>query len=122
MLWHPLIAQAKLEADHEGAVRIWQTIGVYMGYAVAHYADFYDLAYEDLFDGADESQKLNQLYRIVRFLRVPTRRMAGQLPAIRAELDPRRRRVGTRERYRQIPNLAEVMREFGVDEQLCPVS
>jgi predicted NBD/HSP70 family sugar kinase len=35
--------QAKLEAGHEGAERIWQTIGVYLGYGVAHYADFYDL-------------------------------------------------------------------------------
>jgi predicted NBD/HSP70 family sugar kinase len=35
------LVQAKLEAGHEGAVRIWRTIGVYMGYAIAHYADFY---------------------------------------------------------------------------------
>jgi predicted NBD/HSP70 family sugar kinase len=35
--------QEKLEANHEGAVQIWQSIGVFMGYAVAHYADFYDL-------------------------------------------------------------------------------
>jgi predicted NBD/HSP70 family sugar kinase len=37
------LAQAKLEHGHDGAVRIWQTIGVYMGYAIAHYADFYRL-------------------------------------------------------------------------------
>lgn len=35
--------QARLEAGHEGAVQIWQTIGTYLGYAVAHYADFYEL-------------------------------------------------------------------------------
>ncbi len=35
--------QQHLEAGHEGAVRIWETIGVYLGYALAHYADFYDL-------------------------------------------------------------------------------
>lgn len=35
--------QARLEAGHDGAVRIWETIGVYLGYALAHYADFYDL-------------------------------------------------------------------------------
>jgi predicted NBD/HSP70 family sugar kinase len=35
--------QAKLEAGHEGATKIWQSIGCYMGYAVAHYADFYEL-------------------------------------------------------------------------------
>ncbi|HDQ70487.1 MAG TPA: ROK family protein [Chloroflexi bacterium] len=35
--------QAKLEAGHEGAVKIWQSIGYYLGYTIAHYADFYDL-------------------------------------------------------------------------------
>jgi predicted NBD/HSP70 family sugar kinase len=35
--------QEKLESGHPGAAKIWQSIGVYMGYAIAHYADFYDL-------------------------------------------------------------------------------
>jgi predicted NBD/HSP70 family sugar kinase len=35
--------QARLEAGDESARQIWQTIGVYMGYAIAHYADFYDM-------------------------------------------------------------------------------
>lgn len=35
--------QEKLEAGHEGAIKIWQSIGVYLGYTLAHYADFYDL-------------------------------------------------------------------------------
>jgi predicted NBD/HSP70 family sugar kinase len=35
--------QARLEAGHEGAARIWETIGTYLGYAIAHYADFYEL-------------------------------------------------------------------------------
>ncbi len=35
--------QEKLEAGHDGATKIWQSIGYYMGYAIAHYADFYDL-------------------------------------------------------------------------------
>jgi predicted NBD/HSP70 family sugar kinase len=35
--------QEKLEGGHEGAVKIWQTIGVYLGYSLAHYADFYDI-------------------------------------------------------------------------------
>jgi predicted NBD/HSP70 family sugar kinase len=35
--------QEKLEAGHEGAVKIWQTIGCYLGYAIAHYAEFYEL-------------------------------------------------------------------------------
>jgi len=36
-------AQELLEAGHPGAARIWQSIGVYLGYALAHYAAFYDL-------------------------------------------------------------------------------
>ncbi len=35
--------QGKLESGHAGAEQIWHSIGVYMGYAIAHYADFYDL-------------------------------------------------------------------------------
>jgi len=35
--------QERLESGHQGAAKIWQSIGRYMGYSVAHYADFYDL-------------------------------------------------------------------------------
>jgi predicted NBD/HSP70 family sugar kinase len=35
--------QEKLEAGHEGALKIWQSMGVYLGYSLAHYADFYDM-------------------------------------------------------------------------------
>lgn len=38
-----VFVQDRLEAGHEGAVQIWQSMGVYLGYAVAHYADFYEL-------------------------------------------------------------------------------
>ena len=35
--------QSKLEASDEGALKIWQSMGVYLGYGIAHYADFYDM-------------------------------------------------------------------------------
>jgi len=35
--------QELLESGHAGAEQIWQSIGVYLGYALAQYADFYDL-------------------------------------------------------------------------------
>ncbi len=35
--------QQKLEAGHPGAQRIWESMGIYLGYGIAHYADFYDL-------------------------------------------------------------------------------
>jgi len=37
--------QEKLEAGHAGATQIWQSMGVYLGYGLAHYADFYDIKY-----------------------------------------------------------------------------
>ncbi len=35
--------QVQLEAGRDGAIKIWQSMGYYMGYGVAHYADFYDV-------------------------------------------------------------------------------
>lgn len=37
------LVQEKLEADDAGAVKIWQSMGYYLGYGIAHYADFYQL-------------------------------------------------------------------------------
>jgi predicted NBD/HSP70 family sugar kinase len=34
--------QEKLEAGHSGAEKIWQSMGVYLGYALPHYAEFYE--------------------------------------------------------------------------------
>jgi predicted NBD/HSP70 family sugar kinase len=38
-----IFVQDKLEAGHEGAVKIWQSMGIYLGYTIPHYADFYDI-------------------------------------------------------------------------------
>lgn len=35
--------QEKLESGHDGARKIWESMGIYLGYALAHYADFYDI-------------------------------------------------------------------------------
>lgn len=35
--------QQKLEAGDSGATKIWESMGVYLGYGLAHYADFYDI-------------------------------------------------------------------------------
>jgi predicted NBD/HSP70 family sugar kinase len=35
--------QGYLEAGHAGARRIWESIGIYLGYGLAHYARFYNL-------------------------------------------------------------------------------
>lgn len=39
------LVQEKLEAGHPGAVDIWRSMGIYLGYGLAHYADFYPLKY-----------------------------------------------------------------------------
>jgi predicted NBD/HSP70 family sugar kinase len=38
-----MFVQEKLEAGHEGALKIWQSMGIYLGYGLAHYADFYEV-------------------------------------------------------------------------------
>jgi predicted NBD/HSP70 family sugar kinase len=35
--------QEKLEAGHEGARKIWESMGNYLGYALAQFAEFYDI-------------------------------------------------------------------------------
>jgi len=35
--------QEKLEAGDKGARQIWESMGIYLGYTIAHYADFYDI-------------------------------------------------------------------------------
>jgi predicted NBD/HSP70 family sugar kinase len=35
--------QQKLETGDEGGLKIWQSMGVYLGYGIAHYAEFYDI-------------------------------------------------------------------------------
>ena len=35
--------QERLEAGHEGARQIWESMGIFLGYSLAHYADFYDI-------------------------------------------------------------------------------
>ena len=35
--------QEKLAAGHAGALKIWQSMGIYLGYGLAHYADFYQV-------------------------------------------------------------------------------
>ena len=35
--------QEKLESGHPGAAQIWECMGIYLGYGLAHYADFYDI-------------------------------------------------------------------------------
>jgi predicted NBD/HSP70 family sugar kinase len=35
--------QERLENGHQGARKIWESMAIYLGYTLAHYADFYDI-------------------------------------------------------------------------------
>ncbi len=37
------VVQEAMEADHPGAIQIYETIGCYLGHALAYYADFYEI-------------------------------------------------------------------------------
>lgn len=37
------VVQKLLEKDHPGAIEIFETIGIYLGYGIAFYANFYDI-------------------------------------------------------------------------------
>lgn len=40
-----IFVQEKLEAGQDSADLIWESMGVYLGYALAHYAEFYDICH-----------------------------------------------------------------------------
>lgn len=35
--------QSLLDSGYDGALKIWQSMGIYLGYGIAHYANFYDI-------------------------------------------------------------------------------
>jgi predicted NBD/HSP70 family sugar kinase len=85
--------QEKLEGGHEGAARIWESIGIYLGYGIAHYAEFYDLEHV-LVLGRCTSGKGGEL--IVERARAV---LEAEFPALAARInmqlpDEKSRRVG----------------------------
>jgi predicted NBD/HSP70 family sugar kinase len=98
------VVQEKLEAGHEGALKIWQSLGRYFGYAVAHYADFYEIKHllvlgrctsgkggDLILDGANEvlreefpelAEKINLQLPDEKSRRVGQSIAAASLPAI----------------------------------------
>jgi predicted NBD/HSP70 family sugar kinase len=85
------VVQKELEAGHEGAVQIWETIGTYLGYTLAHYADFYDLKHVLVLGRVTSGRGgpiiLDRASEILRS-EFPELNMAVQLP------DEKSRRVG----------------------------
>ena len=85
-------AQAQLEAGHPGALQIWQSMGCFMGYGLAHYAAFYPLQHA-LILGRCTSGRGGQL--IVDGARAVLRAEFPDLDHIQIQLpDEKSRRVG----------------------------
>lgn len=85
--------QEKLEAGDEGAIKIWQSMGIYLGYALAHYADFYDMKHVLILgrctSGTGGTLILNEARKLLE----------GEFPELASRLqvqlpDERSRRVG----------------------------
>lgn len=96
--------QEKLEAGDEGALKIWQTIGIYLGYALAHYADFYALKHVLILgrvtSGRGGTVILDTANEVLR----------GEFPDLAAELqiqlpDEKGRRVGQSIAAASLPKL-----------------
>ena len=97
--------QEKLEAGHGGARQIWQSMGIYLGYAIAHYADFYDLRYVLILGRCTSGRGGSLLLEGAR------RVLEAEFPALAAGIqvqlpDERSRRVGQAIAAASLPALA----------------
>jgi len=85
--------QQKLEAGYPGALQIWQSMGVYLGYGLAHYANFYAMRHV-LILGRCTSGRGGDL-----ILEGANRVLQGEFPELAARVniqlpDEKSRRVG----------------------------
>ncbi len=69
--------QRYLEAGHEGARLIWESIGIYLGYGIAHYAEFYSDVRHMLILGRVTSGRGGEL-----ILKGAQRVLAGEFPEL----------------------------------------
>jgi predicted NBD/HSP70 family sugar kinase len=96
--------QNLLESGHEGARQIWECMGVYLGYGLAHYAEFYDIHHVLILgrctSGSGGDLILAQAQRILRdeFPELAAR-LKVQLP------DEKSRRVGQSIAAASLPEL-----------------
>jgi predicted NBD/HSP70 family sugar kinase len=102
-------AQEKLEAGDEGAVKIWQSIGRYLGYALAHYAGFYEMKHVLILgrctSGSGGSLILEEAQKVLQ----------GEFPELAAQLqvqlpDERSRRVGQSIAAASLPEITQPTR------------
>ena len=85
--------QDKLESGHAGAQQIWQTMGIYLGYGLAHYANFYDIKHVLILGRCTSGRGGDML------LEGANRVLQAEFPALAARMhvqlpDEKSRRVG----------------------------
>jgi predicted NBD/HSP70 family sugar kinase len=105
-----MFVQEKLDAGHEGAVKIWQSIGIYLGYALAHYTDFYDIKYVLLLGRCTSGQGGTLILEQARKV------LEAEFPQLEPRLhirlpDERSRRVGQSIAAASLPVFNKVMEE-----------
>jgi predicted NBD/HSP70 family sugar kinase len=97
--------QNELENGREGARKIWQTMGVYMGYGIAHYADFYDVKNVILMGRCTSG--LGGVIILEEALRVLRKEFPALLEKIHVQLpDEKSRRVGQSIAAASLPTIA----------------
>jgi len=85
--------QEKLEAGHAGAHKIWESMGVYLGYGLAHYADFYDIKHILILGRCTSGSGGELLLTVARVV------LEGEFPELAARIqihlpDEKIRRIG----------------------------
>jgi predicted NBD/HSP70 family sugar kinase len=99
--------QERLEAGEDHAVKIWQSMGIYLGYALAHYEKFYDMRHMLILgrctSGMGGTLILEGVHRVLEgeFPEL-ARRIHLQLP------DERSRRVGQAIAAASLPLLSHI--------------
>jgi predicted NBD/HSP70 family sugar kinase len=99
------LVQERLEAGDEGALQIWQTMGTYLGYGLAHYADFYPLEHVLILGRCTSGRGGALLLEGARAV------LAAELPELERRLalhlpDEKTRRVGQSIAAASLPALA----------------
>lgn len=98
--------QALLRAGDDRARKVFQTIGVYMGYGIAHYADFYDLKHVMLLGRVVSGEGGNIIIETARDV------LAAEFPEVHGAVqvhlpDEKLRRVGQAVAAASLPWLPE---------------
>jgi predicted NBD/HSP70 family sugar kinase len=96
--------QALMEKGDPRAVRIYESIGVYLGYAIPHYADFYDFSHLLVLGRVTTGQGGDIVLARARAL------LQAEFPAVAAKIelhvpDEKSRRVGQAIAAASLPEL-----------------